>query len=198
MHDTLVAIAKQLPLPALLKFAKANDQTYLASQEAWQTWQQACASHSFARMFSDRSWMDAYARNVRQHKFRIINAAEHWRCIHDIPQWLQAALHFSFKFVTPVTFALRVSKAFNRLHVLVFKQNKLWLVVSSYGKTWCFEECILYVPSARVYHMLNGLCLLLQNQEVHLLAPLPLPAAEDYDKYQLLDEAAARLHCTHA
>ena len=88
----LLEIAKRLPQPALVKFAQINTVTNDIARDAWEAWRDACFAAGICRMFSDKCWMDAYTRTLRQKSFRFVNAATLWLQIEEPPSWMLAAL----------------------------------------------------------------------------------------------------------
>lgn len=194
LEEVLTAIAKRLPLNSLIKFAKANDLTCAIAQRAWETWREACRQLSVARMFSDRSWMDAYSRKVRQRNFRYVNAAEQWVAINTVAQWVSAAFHFHLHCAFPVKYALRVRKDFSVVNVILFRQDEPWMVLSSTGKCWRFtdnyDDDIDGARKQALYAVLNSLRTIFSRNVASASASPPPPVSAASDKYQLLDGEA--------
>lgn len=152
MQDLLVRIARTLSLDGLVKFAKANSVTNKCAREAWETWRNACAVIGVCRMFSDRCWMDAYARTVRQFAFRFANAATEWTTVQNPPVWLVAA---AYSCVTiPCIYSLHYKKDKSVVHLCVrsSETKALLAVVSSNGTVWKFSEIIPFAcePLVRI------------------------------------------------
>lgn len=197
VESLLATIAKRLPLQALIKFAKANDQTCNAAREAWETWQGACTLISAGRMFSDRTWMDTFTRTMRQRMFRYVNAAESWTEVSSPPQWVTAALTFVLQPPFPVTFQLRVRKDVSVVNVIIFYQSTVWLVLSSVGKCWQFSDSLPDIPLERkqaVWKALIGFKAVFASNSSSLFPSLPPPETAASDKHQLLAGEAVLHH----
>lgn len=197
LHEVLVSIAQRLPLPALVRFAKVNDQTCAAAQEAWDTWRDGCAAMRVGRMITDKSWMDAYTRSVRQRSFRTVNAADMWDSV-ALPQWLIVALKDVFD-MSHTRFELRVRKDCSTVHLLVLynADTAPALVLSGTGRVWRFDEhartCLTTEQKATIVSALS----LLTAKKGVASSPFAQPLAPALpDKHRILAEAAARLHCT--
>ena len=139
--DVLLLIAKRLPLPALVKFAQASSAANYAAREAWETWQQGCYDAGICRMFSDKCWMDAYTRTLRQHSFRFVDAAALWVRIQEPPAWLAEALHghCSIK-LKKASFQFCVRRDYEVINMVCMRGRDVWATISSTGEYWQFTD----------------------------------------------------------
>ena len=142
-HDILAAIAKRLPIHALVKFAQVNTATNDAAREAWQTWEAGCRAMGTRRMFSDKCWMDAYTRKVRQNAFRFIDASPNWSKLHDVPEPIATALRACLSVhlkLASLKYCIRAD--FEVLNVLCIRENLAWATISSTGEVWQFTDAL--------------------------------------------------------
>jgi hypothetical protein len=136
-------IAKRLPLPALVKFARANAHTYVAARRVCGTWKRGCVELHIARMSTDKCWMDAYTRGVRQRAFRFVNGARAWKKPKPLPTWLQTALHAHLSaFESSCIFTAHVRKDYSVLNVVVQRRGDRmpWATLSSTGDVWQYAD----------------------------------------------------------
>ena len=71
-------VLKRCPLTAVLRIAQCAPDARYAASCLWRVWRDACAANGFARADRDACWMDVYARNVRQIRFRSHDGASGW------------------------------------------------------------------------------------------------------------------------
>ena len=144
--DLLRVIAKRLPLKALIKFAQVSYATNCAAREAWQTWQQGCHDAGSCRMFSDKCWMDAYTRNLRQHAFRFVDATIVWMKITEPPEWLNDAMRgICSAELKKATFQFCVRRDYEVVNMVCMRGKDVWATISSTGEVWTFTDAFPYL-----------------------------------------------------
>jgi hypothetical protein len=142
-HEILAAVAKRLPIQALVKFAQVSAATNHAAREAWQTWEAGCTAAGTRRMFSDKCWMDAYARRLRQQAFRYIDASLNWSKLHDLPRGVATSLNACFSATLKMaSLKFCVRNDFQVVNVLVMRRKHVWATISSTGECWQFTDAL--------------------------------------------------------
>ena len=144
--DILVSIAKRLPLQALVKFAQVSAETNFAATEAWETWEHACRAIGTRRTFSDKCWMDVYARALRQNAYRFVDASVHWSHVNEPPAWFKASLraaHGSECCFGTTTFKIFVRGDYQVVNATCIRDGQVWATISSTGEFWTFTDAFL-------------------------------------------------------
>ena len=178
-HGLLVCVAKRLPLQALVKFAQVSVETNEAAREAWKTWEAGCVAMGARRMASDKCWMDAYARQIRQQAFRFVDASKRWLAAQEVPKPLHALLcaylgaHFK---MAKLQFFVR--RDLEVVNLLCTHSTQVQAVVSSTGEVWRFSETFPGFEATARYALtsvLNEIKGFLQKREAPGLKPILLP-----------------------
>ena len=142
-HAILARVASRLPIQALVRFAQVSAATNHAATEAWQTWEAGSLAMGTRRMFSDKCWMDAYARKARQKAFRFVDASKNWCTLQDVPEALATSLraHLSENLKTAVL-QFHVQKDLSVVNALCSRGRHAWATISSTGDAWQFTDAL--------------------------------------------------------
>ena len=128
-YDLFLQAAPLLTGHALLRLALCSDAGYAAAASVCGVWQGECERRQFVKSRYDRSWLDTFARHVRQRAFAMCTPSP-WTCS---PRTL-VTNNFYVQF--------RTDEHSNK-HTLVWKKEEVYAVIRS-GPA--HNDILVYAP----------------------------------------------------